>query len=280
MGQGWPTCDHRIRSWLERVVEALGEELGSAHVGTYLHGSLAQGSYHPPKSDIDLIVVSEAALSPSERRSAALLCADLSDERPTIGGLELSVVTSEVVARPPHPAPYEVHFGEELTEAIRAGGVDWASTRYDTDLAAHFQSILESGLVLRGRPIAETFGPVPSTAFWDAVLSDLAWILTDDNILESPYYGVLNACRVLMVKSDSYAGLVPSKAVAGAWATEALPATHRPLVRVALAAYQSAEPVALESRRTSGVEWDEDALLAFRDYVRRATQHEFRQNST
>lgn len=52
------------------------------------------------------------------------------------------------------------------------------------------------GIALAGVAPEYAFGEVAPEAFWDAVLHDFRWVV-DGGIVESPFYGVLNACRVL-----------------------------------------------------------------------------------
>lgn len=267
-GQGWPDCESGVRAWIEAAVTAMANELGGNCVGIYMHGSLAQGSYHPPKSDVDLLFVCHEPLSADDRKRFAQLCVERSAARPTVGGLELSLITAAAVQRPDHPMPFEVHFGDEHAEEILADLVEWTETKRDPDLVAHCQSVRERGIALLGPPIDRVFGPVPEADFWDSVLADLEWILEGEHILESPFYSILNACRTLMVRSGAYPGLVPGKWEAGVWAESILPAPHHTTVREALDAYQSGRALSSEERQTGGRVWDTQRLLAFRDYIR------------
>ena len=51
MGRGWVDCDTTLRGWVMATCAGLQDELGASHVGTYLHGSLAAGSFYAPKSE-------------------------------------------------------------------------------------------------------------------------------------------------------------------------------------------------------------------------------------
>ncbi|MEZ4416182.1 MAG: DUF4111 domain-containing protein [Gemmatimonadota bacterium] len=268
-GQSLETCDRLVRAWIGDVQDAVRSALGSRLVGLYVHGSLAQGSYHPPKSDVDVLVVSAGSLPPDVRRDLGLTLAEVSGRRrPTVGGLELSVVTRDAAARPMYPVPYEVHYGDEHVAQILDSTFDWARQRVDPDLSAHFQSVRESGVALLGPPVHAVFGAVAPAHFEAAVLADLEWLLKAENILVSPFYAVLNCCRILMVRAGAWPGLVPSKEGAGQWALDHVPPAHRPTVDAALAAYRSPARPPAEERRTAGLQWDRDALLAFRDWMR------------
>jgi streptomycin 3"-adenylyltransferase len=265
--QSWETVDDDLRSFIAGWVDRLCVELSRAgFVGAYLHGSLAMGSFYRPKSDLDVLFVVERALTSEERRAVALRMCELSDERPVVGDPEMSVVRRAETTDFHQPLPLEVQYSAEWKQAIRDGEVDFSTGRSDPELAAYCTAVRARGVCLRGEPITEVFGPVPPQANRDAVLYDLAWILQDDRMLESPIYGVLNCCRVLAFEASGKPGVL-SKDEGGVWALANLPDEHRRIVAQALACYRSPEPVSPEDRRTHGHDWDQRALLAFRDYV-------------
>lgn len=268
MGQGWPECDEDVRRWVRQIVRHLSAVLGEQHVGTYLHGSLASGSFHPPKSDVDMLFVSDGPLAADRRGAFARTCVALTRERPLVGSLECSVVTAAAAARPVLDLPYEAHFGDELVDAILGGHLDYGARRTDADLVAHIRALHEFGVCLSGPPIAAVFGAVGRADFMASVGADLRWILEDEHLLESPFYGVLNACRALWLWNRASERWVPTKDEAGVWALGVLPAPLRPTVLDALDAYRDAAPVRVGDRRTGGRRWDRAALLAFRDHIR------------
>lgn len=266
MGQRWPDCDSAVALFIDQVVDALQDELGDSLVGVYLHGSLALGSYYPPKSDIDLLIVVRNILEAPERESLSRRFVELSKHRPTTGDVEVSAVAEHAARNFEHPMPYEMHYSTSWNQRIERGEVDYAKDGRDHDLAAHVSSVRESGVALFGPMAAELFAPVPEENFLDSILDDLEWIVEDDHILESPYYGVLNGCRVLLVLSDR-SRRIPSKEEGALWALEHVPDEHRAIISAALDAYRSSHPVTEEMRRTAGRTWDRDALLSFRDYL-------------
>jgi len=265
--QRWDDCDADVRAFVERVVDVLRAELGDSLAGVYLHGSLATGCCYRPKSDVDLLVVVHERMDAHARRRLSERLLQLSDARPTTGDLELSVVLERHARAFTHPSPYELHFGDSLKDAIRHGTADYdAVDRRDRDLAAHCTVARARGVALVGPPASEMFGPVRPEDFLDAVLHDFAWIAEGDHILESPFYAVLNACRVLQLLADGPA-TVANKEEGALWALARLPAEHRPIVRRALDCYRSGADVTPDLRTTGGVEWDAAALRAFRDYA-------------
>ena len=264
-GQQWEDCDADIRAFIRKVVESFRERLGERLVGVYLHGSLATGCYRRAKSDVDLLVVVRDSLSVEVRRTLSLMCVALSRERPTTGDLELSVIQLDDARRFIHPLPYEMHFGSDQRTKILSGEMSYEGERRDRDLAAHCTLVRARGVCLFGAPIEETFGPVRRADFLDAVLYDFEWLVADDNILESPFYCVLNCCRVLQLLSGS--DVVANKEEGGLWGLENLPAEHRAVVRQAFACYCSSREVSEEERKRGGLDWNADALRRFRDFA-------------
>ncbi len=269
--QAWPGCDEDIKQFIMQLAERLKQGLGERLTGIYLHGSLAMGSYYRPKSDFDLIVVVDRRLEADLAEAVGVAVAGESARRPTTGNIELSVITAETAKRLPIPTPYEVHYSTTWHHKILNREVDYSLERTDADLASHLTYVGKRGICLYGRPIADTFGLVPRTHFMNAVLDDFEWIVEDEHIVESPYYGILNICRVLRLFSEE-GEAVHSKDEGGEWGLERLPADYHPLIRQALDIYRSSEAVTEEDRKTGGKRWERAELLSFRDFARAARQ--------
>ncbi len=250
--QSWADCDADLRQYVEETLAATGLQPS----GVYVHGSLAMGCFYRAKSDVDLLVVVPGALSSSQREHAARVLAERSKARPMLGDLELSVLTEQQAAE--GTREYEVHYSAYWTEKIRAG--QYAGPGTDPDLAAHVSVVRERGVTVSGRPAAEVFAEVPYEEYLRAIEADLE----DVDLVAEPYYGVLNACRVLMVRDSPQ---VVSKDEGGEWGLVNLPEEHRPVIEQALRCYRSARPVAPEDRGTDGHGWDLKALERFRKYV-------------
>lgn len=196
--QSWQTCDADIREFVQRFIRLATDRLGAANVtGVYLHGSLATGSYYRPKSDIDLLIVVPDRLDGGMAAGLNLAIARLAEKRPTVGSLEVSAMTADTAARVPIPTPYELHYSSAWHERVLRGEVSYDAGRTDGDLPAHLFCVRRRGVCLYGRPIAEVFGDVSREAFLRAILADAGEILEGERLLEIPYYGVLNLCRVL-----------------------------------------------------------------------------------
>jgi len=240
-------------------------------VGAYLHGSLAFGCFFSPKSDIDIVFVVEQNMPAELRRTVALAMCDWSDKRTIVGDIEISVLRRADTFDFKHPLPYELHYGESHKDAIRDGTITFEGDQSDPDLAVYCRVIRERGICLSGAPIEVVFGAVPVEFYKESIIEDLEWIIEDDHVTETPFYCVLNCCRVLMANSVGWERIL-NKDEGGEWALANLPAEHHAIIAQALACYRSDEHVDPSMRRTHGHDWDLEALRAFRDYVRDRVQ--------
>lgn len=268
MGSRWPDCDAAVKAHIDGFVTLLRESLGEKLVGIYLHGSLAMGCYYAPKSDIDLLIVARSAPESDRLRALSRQMAEYSLRRPTVGDIECSLICAEAAKAVPNPMPFLLHYSESWRERIFAGEHCCGEKLYDSDLFAHMRVVKQRGCALYGRPIAETIGEVSTADYLYAILDDLDWILGGENLLESPYYGVLNSCRVLQALREND-GSAHSKEEGALWGLENLPA-HAPLIQTALDIYRSTEPLPEAQRKTGGIQWKEGELLHFCDYARGA----------
>ncbi|MBS4219857.1 DUF4111 domain-containing protein [Bacillus sp. FJAT-49711] len=265
--QSWSNCDEDIKSFVIKLIEKMKDELDSNLVGIYLHGSLAMGSYYRPKSDIDLIIVVDHKLENKMARGVGRAIALESIKRPTLGDNELSIITKDVAKQVPVPTPFELHYSSEWADMILNNEVDYSKEVTDSDLPSHLTYVFQRGICLYGQPIQDIFGQYPWHLFMEAVISDLEWILENENILESPYYSILNICRVFQLVHENIQK-VHSKDEGGEWGLLHLPETFHQLIQRALDVYRSPKLVSKEKRKTGGNEWDALKLLTLRDYAR------------
>jgi len=242
-------------------------------VGVYLHGSLAMGSYFPPKSDMDFIIVTNNKLDTDLAKSLNISIAGYAETRPTIGSIECSVIPIQTARDVPTMMPYELHYSEAWHERILKDAVSYGVEQFDTDLPAHLMCIKKHGICLCGMAINDVFGEVSWRNFLLSVMDDFNWIVEGENICESPYYGVLNICRVLQILIDGDMKYL-SKYEGAIWGIENLPDEHILLIQSALAIYSSDEPINECDRKTGGLTWDKTALLSFRDYARKVGKYE------
>jgi len=264
--QSWSECDEDVKDFVNQLVVELESALSNNFVGVYLFGSLAMGSYYRPKSDIDMIVVVKNKMSTVNRKEVTEMMAKHSLQRPSTGDIEVSILLLETAQSIPTPTPLEAHYDSAWRDKILYEDINYVEERFDTDLHTYLEYIKQRGIVLSGPPINEVFGDVSWILFIESVLDDFNWIIENEHILETPFYGVLNICRVLQLVNENNQK-VHSKDEGGEWALQNLPTQYHPIIMNALDAYRSSKEVDESQRRTNGEEWDKEKLLAFRDFA-------------
>ncbi|WP_161808110.1 aminoglycoside adenylyltransferase domain-containing protein [Mesorhizobium sp. 1M-11] len=263
-GASLDSADDILRNHIAGVVDDLRTELGDRLCAVILHGSLAMESFHAPKSDVDLLVLVEDLSADQARRLYSLFERHHS-HRPYAGGLEVSVIDAADAKSPQHPLPSLVHFSETTS-----GWQPWPEGKppTDEDLLAHLTVARHRGRSLHGPAPRDAIGELPWADYLASVRGDIDWILEDENILGSPYYGILNLCRWAMM-AEAAERIVPGKEEAGVWALSHLPQDLREIVAQALAAYRDRSwPQTIRERQLSGGPWQRTPLLEFRDYMR------------
>ncbi|MGZ3551744.1 MAG: aminoglycoside adenylyltransferase domain-containing protein [Vulcanimicrobiaceae bacterium] len=248
-------ADHDIQRYLVGIAGNLGDLLGDTLVGVYVHGSLAMGSYHRERSDIDILAVVDGRLHPEMREAVAQLFVRISDMRPTPGDIEATVVQDRYARSYEHPMPFEVHYSSGQRKRITAGESDYTQNPTDLDLAAHITNARERGVRIFGPEPRSVFGPVPWFAYINALEADFNW--AGERAKSDPLYAILNACRTLYGATQRDLRVL-SKDEAARWALESIPREFEPLVREALDVYRGA------SRAT---EFDAKRVAALREYV-------------
>jgi Domain of unknown function (DUF4111)/Nucleotidyltransferase domain len=192
----------------ERLAEGSADALGDAFVAAMLHGSLGLGDYAPGRSDIDLLVVAEDALSDAQVEALTALA---ERERPRAPArADLRVVTRAAAAEPA-PAPrMEIYLSLDPNDAVKV-----EARHPERDLVIELSVCRAHGRSLIGPPPTELIGPVPDAwvdAVGDAQLAD--W----QALPYEQYWGALialTACRVWHFAEERRHC---SKADAAAWA--------------------------------------------------------------
>lgn len=220
---------------LERIRRSYQLILGPKLVGIYVHGSIAFGCFHWDSSDIDFIAVVNQALTLREKQALIQTLLDLKPFCPK-KGVEMSVVSAQYCKIFLYPTPYELHFSIAHEERAAQNLTEYCQMMQgtDKDLAAHFTVIRQSGLVLCGAPICQTFGPVPREAYWDSICADIRQ--AEEDIFSHPVYTILNLCRVLAYKKD---GQILSKADGSHWGIKKLPPVYGLIIQKAISAYET-----------------------------------------
>jgi predicted nucleotidyltransferase len=264
-GRSVADADRDVRQFLIRIAAVLGEVLGDKLAGLYVHGSLATGAFHRERSDIDLIAVTSAKLSPQLREAVARALVQLSDARPVAGDIEISVVQERYARAFQHPMPYEVHYSSAWHERIRRRQFDFSEDRTNVELAANVVDVRERGVTLYGPPPAAMFGPVPWHAYINALEADFQWARS--HVEDMPTYAVLNACRVLHGATSRTISAL-NKDEAAAWALETVPRMYHSIINDALQLYRG-------TKSLDDVVLVERDIIAFREYVRERSQPAF-----
>ena len=264
-GQSLADVDRDVRQYLIRIAGTLGDLLGDALTGLYVHGSLATGSFHRERSDIDLLAVVRRKLDREEREGLARTLVRLSDMRPSFGDIEISVVQERHARTFEHPLPYEVRYSRGAHEDIRHGRVDFSADVRAYDLAADVAETRERGVTLVGPPPDSMFGPVPWHAYIGALQAEFEG--ERNNLNTIPVTAVLGACRVLY-GTTARAMHAMNKDEAAVWALQTVPRMYHSVINDALQLYRG-------TKGTEDVIFQERDIIAFREYVRERSQGAF-----
>lgn len=266
--QHWDSCDKTIKTFVNGFIALLIQHADTHLKGVYLHGSLAMGCFYAPKSDIDILAVARDNLPWQEAARLNRLIAQYAQTRPIAGNLEFSLISARVAKAVPARPTYLLHYSSLWHDRILRGDVTYADNMVDTDLSAHMAVVRQRGICLYGDAIESTFGIVRRCDFLSSIADDLAWILEGDNICESPYYSILNICRVLHALSQTNVVCL-SKDEGARWGLAHLPPAYHALIQKALCVYHSPYfPKSEADHKTGGTAWDKAALLQFKDYAK------------
>jgi predicted nucleotidyltransferase len=244
------TAPAAVRAQLERLTSALQATVGEALVGLYVHGSLALGCFNETTSDIDVLGVTERALTEDEKLALVEVFLEISLDPYSVEADVVSVVQLQDWR---HPSPFELHYSEwrrdRWTADPRATLASFPAE--NADLAAHVTVVRERGIALVGPSAESVFPKVPDADFRDSLLRDLEWSRTADPAV----YGILSPCRIWATLGT---GELHSKASGARWALSRLPEELRPMVEGALASYNGAG---------EAIEVDEDGRRRLIDFV-------------
>ena len=239
-----------LENVLENFVKQSQNILGDNLVGIYLHGSAVMGCFNEKKSDIDLLIVVDTALSNEIKRRYMDMVVELNTYAPE-KGIELSIVRKNVCKPFIYPTPFELHFSITHLQWYKANPSDYINKMNgtDKDLAAHFTIIYHRGKRLWGKEIKDVFEQVSREFYFDSIWNDIE--NAEEEIMANPTYIILNLCRVLAYKKD---GLILSKQEGGNWGIDNVPEKYHCLILHALDEYLS----------DRSMEWDENCAC---DYV-------------
>lgn len=210
-------------------------------VGIYLHGSMAMGCFNGMKSDIDILVVVENAITDLQKKRFMDVIVDLNDNAPA-KGIEMSLVKSEYCKNFIYPTPFDLHFSTMHLNWYKSNSKDYLEKMNgtDQDLAAHFVITKNRGVVLYGKAISDVFGEIPAETYLDSIKSDI--MNSQDEVIDNPIYIILNLCRVLAYVKER---LVLSKKEGGEWGLKNIDGKYRGLIKDALVCYSSDQDMIL-----------------------------------
>lgn len=199
----------------ERVAERCASILGANLRSAALYGSLVAGDFIPGISDIDLLMVVDAALTASD--VTALEEVVRATDLATASGMDVHVVTSAVASDPATSAALALHIGRYDNSCLVQVEHDVAD---EPDLLAELSLARATARRLLGEEPREVLGMVPPERVRER---GRYWLTTwqsrtDDD--SSAALMVLTACRIWHF---AVTGAHASKVEAGRWALETNP---------------------------------------------------------
>jgi Aminoglycoside adenylyltransferase, C-terminal domain/Nucleotidyltransferase domain len=212
--EGRRIADGEVAAFGDDLAAVLARALGDDLVGVYFVGSVALGGYVPGESDIDIVAVTEAALTAPQRTSIASDVVELSASCPS-RGVEFTLYRREVAGSPPVGADFEVNAngGPRMATVVHLDARAESGFWYALDRAiAH-----RSGLAITGSPAHQVFIDVPRGTLLEAMHESMTWHRAHER---ATLYSVLNACRAWRFAADDVLG---SKLDGATWARERWP---------------------------------------------------------
>lgn len=251
----WDTCTEHTNAFVSNVRDAI-QSIVAENVGIYLHGSLAMDGFNPKKSDVDLLVITEHALTNKQaKKLSKYLLQHSSNPYP----IEISVLNEEQLIDWQHPSPFDYHFSEDwrgyfekkvqLDDQYFVNGLNIK----DVDLAAHLTITYHRGVCLAGLPIKQVIPLIPKEHYLSAIMEDFESCLQAIN--DTPVYSVLNLLRVYRYIKEEH---ISSKREGGEWALRHFPSTYHATIQKVLTDYQ----------QETQVTYDQQELKLLSDYVR------------
>ncbi len=225
----WTPYDD-VNGILRRVLTGARVILGNNFVGLYLDGSLASGDFNYETSDIDFVVATVTAVTPSQ-------FAELVGLHGRVGQMNSKWANELEGAYIPLDALRCYDPANATHPYIDRGGVlRWE--HLETDWVIHRHILHTSGITLAGPPIQTLVDPVTPDDLRQAVIGlfNFWWVPMTQNpvqLVEEGYrrYAVLTMCRMLYTL---HRGQVVSKPAAARWALAHLETRWRPLIEWAM----------------------------------------------
>ncbi|WP_204016316.1 aminoglycoside adenylyltransferase family protein [Sphaerimonospora thailandensis] len=216
---------------IPEIVRLVGDVLGPAAIGAYLHGSSVLGGLKPA-SDLDVLVVSRRPMDDREREALLAGLFEISGSAAGVRPIELTVVVQSEVRPWRFPPIGDFLYGEWLRDEFEAAGVRRPEPM--PDLALLIAMVLACDHPLTGPPPAQVLDPVPHADLVRASVAGIPGLL--DDLDGDTRNVVLTFARIWTTLAT---GEVTSKDAAAGWALAQLPPEHRPVLRHAKELYLS-----------------------------------------
>ncbi|MDF8265660.1 aminoglycoside adenylyltransferase family protein [Luteipulveratus flavus] len=201
-------------------------------LGVHLYGSAVAGGLRPD-SDVDLLLLTERALTASERSALTQVLLDHSGRRArrTPGRpVELTCIVRSSVAPWAYPPMSDYQYGEWLRDEALAG--DPLGPKPSPDLAVLLTQARADSVALRGAALSDVTADVPPADLRRAVLDSLDPLLAD---LDGDERNVLLTLARMVVTLES--GRIVAKDVAAAEIGATLTEADRGTLDLARRAY-------------------------------------------
>ena len=209
-------ADPTRRPLLDELCAGLHAALGSKLLGVYLYGSLVVGDFDPDISDLDLLAVLDAELTPPEFAALDATHHALVAAHPTWDDrIEIAYLTAHALRTfRRQRSPLAIISPGEPFHLIDAGD-DWLMNWY---------LVRTVGQTLVGPPPSAWIDPIADADYLAAVRAHaLAWptYLHPGQLRKEQGYAILTLCRAAYTLTH---GRQPSKRQAAAWAAQQWPA--------------------------------------------------------
>jgi len=221
-----PRVDDSYAGVLAEILACLPDDV----VACYLYGSATDGGLRP-NSDLDVLVVLQRPLEPSQRRVIVQRLLALSG--PSTGPvrpIEAMFVLASDVHRWSYPPRRQLLFGEWLRDSFERDDIPGPAA--DPDLAILLHAARSKSRPLTGPEARTLIAPVPAQAMRYAIVDSLPKLL--DDLKGDERNVVLTLARMWTTLAS---GEVVPKDVAAAWVLERIPPEHRMVLELARDAY-------------------------------------------
>lgn len=239
---GWHNSPDSVHGQIRYFIKGCQRILQEDLVGVYLYGALADGTFNPAHSMVELLVVADKAISPTNQYFLVVELIFIISGFPA--PFAVTWLRREQLAEWQHPMPYELQYHERDRAQFKAdlekyGWRTWGQRkRVDTHLAAHIGFLQKHGLTLYGESLEAMFPPVPLAAFREALLAEYARLR--DKPLDNPLYTIMDLCRIW---HHFKTGAINTRVEGARWALATLPPDYHPIVEQALAAFRDDDPL-------------------------------------